>query len=313
VTTQPPAWRFTGLHWESAHPFLTACPLPAKPGSRPGPEARRPAGPGTSIAWLLPGPRACTGAWTGTSRRPCPAAAPIPADTTDAQCAACARADRGRQIARDAAVGDDGREYLLYLAWFGPGLVKVGLTAADRGRDRLLEQGAVTFTVLAAGPYTAVRQAERLASAAGLAAERVTARAKAAAWHRLPPPTERAELLAAARDHLASRLPWPEQVRLLPCSVTDQALDFGLAAGMPDGWQEVTGIGDGAVLSGQVRLVIGRHLLLDTPAGPLLCDMRRAAGRVICPVPGTAPVPAGLALAGVPAHGGRDDGQQPLF
>jgi Protein of unknown function (DUF2797) len=204
---------------------------------------------------------------------------------------------------------------VLYLAWFGPGLVKIGLTAADRDRDRLLEQGAITFTTLAAGPYAPIRRAEQLASAAGLAAERITARAKTAAWHSLPPPPDRAELLAAARDHLTSHVPWPEQVRLLPGTITDQAQDFGLADGAPGGWQEVTGISDGAVLAGRVRLVIGRHLLLDTGAGPLLCDMRRMAGRVIRPVPGTAPTPApaGLALAARPAPGGHDDGQQPLF
>jgi hypothetical protein len=292
---------------------LTACPLPDKPGSPPGPETRRPAAPGARIAWSLGGPRTCTGAWTGTDRRPCPASHPIPTGTTDAQCATCARADRGRQIARDAAPGDDGREYLLYLAWFGPGLVKIGLTAADRGRDRLLEQGAITFTTLAAGLYTPIRHAERLAAAAGLAAERITARAKIAAWHALPPPRERATLLTAARDHLTGHIPWPEQIRLLPGGITDQAQDFGLAEWTPGAWQEITGISDGAVLAGQVRLVIGRHLLLDNPAGPLLCDMRRAAGRPIRPIPGSEPAPAGLVLADSTTPGGNDDGQQALF
>jgi hypothetical protein len=269
--------------------------------------------PGERIAWALATPRTCTGAWTGTARRPCPARSQIPAGTTDTQCAACARADRGRQIARDAVPGDDGREYLLYLAWFGPGLVKIGLTAADRGRDRLLEQGAITFTVLAAGPYAPIRQAERLASAAGLAAERITARAKAAAWQQLPPPGERAALLTAARDQVTSRVPWPGRVRLVAAGITDQAGDFGLDGGPPGPYQEVTGISDGAVLAGRVRLAAGRHLLLDTPAGPLLCDMRRAAGWAIRSLPGTAPAPAGLALAGRSAPGGHDDVQQPLF
>jgi hypothetical protein len=45
----------------------------------------------------------------------------VPEDSTDAQCPACTAGDRGRQIARDAALGDDGRAYALYLAWFGPG------------------------------------------------------------------------------------------------------------------------------------------------------------------------------------------------
>lgn len=295
--------------------MLTACPLPDKPGNPPGSEARRRAAPGERISWLLAVPRACTGVWTGSARRPCPAGTAIPPDGTDPQCPACARADRGRQIARDAVPGDDGREYLLYLAWFGPDLVKVGLTAAGRGRDRLLEQGAITFTLLAAGPYAAVRQAERLISAAGLASERITARAKSAAWLRLPPPGERTELLTAARARVASRVRWPDQVRLLPGDVTDQAGDFGIDGPLRDRWQEVTGLRDGAVLSGRVRVVIGRRLLLDTPAGPLLCDMRRTAGWAILPVPdSTPPAPAGLALAAGPAPGGPDDdSQQALF
>jgi hypothetical protein len=210
---------------------------------------------------------------------------------------------------------DDGREYQLYLAWFGPGLVKVGLTAADRGRDRLLEQGAITFALLAAGPYAPIRQAERLVSSAGMASERITARAKAAAWLSLPSPGERASLLAAARDQVASRVPWPDQVRLLPGDIIDQAMDFGLGNPLSTRWQEVTGTSGGAVLSGRVRVVIGRRLLLDTPAGPLLCDMRRAAGWAIRPAPAsTASAPAGLALAAGPAPGGHDDTiQQALF
>jgi hypothetical protein len=211
---------------------------------------------------------------------------------------------------------DDGREYVLYLAWFGPGLIKIGLTAADRGRDRLLEQGSITFTMLAAGPYAAVRQAEQAASTAGLASERITARSKIAAWPKLPAPQERAELLAAARDRLTSHFSWPHQIRLMPGGVSDQAQDFGLTEQVPDSWQEVTAIRDGGILAGQIRFVVGRHLLLDTSAGPLLCDMRRAAGRVIRLVPGTGrlPVPAGLGLVDRSTPGGRrDDGQQPLF
>jgi hypothetical protein len=102
-------------------------------------------------------------------------------DSTNPQCAACAAADRGRALARDAISGDDGRTYHLYLAWSGPGLVKVGLTAADRGWDRLLEQGAITCTLLATGPYLPIRQAELRIAGTQLARERISSRAKAAA------------------------------------------------------------------------------------------------------------------------------------
>lgn len=291
--------------------MLTACPLPDKPGSLPGPEVRRPAAPGSPVSWTLHGPRQCTGAWTGTARRPCPASAQVPAAGADTQCPACASADRGRQIARDAALGDDGREYLLYLAWFGPGLVKIGLTAADRGRDRLLEQAAIAFTPLAAGPYTPIRQAERLASAAGLAAERISARAKLTAWWRLPPPAERAAQLTAARDRIAAQVTWPGRVRLLPCAVTDQAADLGLNQ-PPGGYTEITGFSDPATLAGQILLAAGRHLLLNTAHGPLLADMRHAAGRVIRPAAITA-LPSGLSLTFRAPPREHDDRQSALF
>jgi hypothetical protein len=291
---------------------LTASPLPASPGSQAGPERRRPSAPGEHVSWLLAQPRTCTGVWADAMRRPCPSGAAVKADSTDSQCGACARADKGRQIARDAAP-DDGREYLLYLAGFGPGLVKVGLTAADRGRDRLLEQGAISFAVLAAGSYGPVRQTERTVSATGLAAERVTAKAKAAAWPVLPPPGERAQALGSIRDNIASTVSWPDGVERRPGTVIDQARDFGLDASLPVRWREVTAISDGAVLSGAIRVVIGRRALLDTTEGLLLCDMRRVAGWAIRPVPDDIP-PAGLTLAAGPATGEADArAQQALF
>ena len=293
--------------------MLTASPLPGDPAAPPGSETRRPAGPGDSLSWHLAGPRRCTGAWAVTARRPCPARAEIPASGTSAQCPACAQADPGLRIARDAALGDDGREYRLYLAWFGPGLTKIGLTAADRGRDRLLEQGAITFTMLAAGPYIPIRQAERLTAAAGLARERITATAKAAAWQVLPPPAERATQVAAARKQVTAAARWPSPVQPLLDDITDQASDFGLDHAPVGAYQEVTGISDGALLAGQVRLVIGRDLLLDTPAGPLLADMRRAAGWAIRPGTDPSAPPAGLTLTARPAAGVPDGRQQTLF
>lgn len=293
--------------------MLTASPLPDDPAAPPGPEARRPACPGTSLSWYLGGPRRCTGAWAGTARRLCAARAEIPAGGTDAQCPACALADRGRQVAKGAALGDDGREYRLYLAWFGPGLVKTGLTAADRGRDRLLEQGAITFIMLAAGPYVPIRQAERLTAATGLARERIAAAAKAAAWQSLPPPAERAAQVAAARQQVTKFVTWPGRVRPLPEAITDQAGDFGLDRETVGTYQEVTGIGDGAFLTGRVRLVIGRDLLLDTPAGPLLVDMRRVSGWAIRPGTDAAAPPAGLTLTARPVAGAPDDRQPTLF
>jgi hypothetical protein len=279
MTAPPNGWLFTGLHWVSSKPLLTAITQPAEPGQVCR-EASRAAETGSVISWRLALPRRCTGVWKSRAggRRICPFASQVPAAGFSSQCEAGAADDKGLQMARDTALGDDGREYLLYLAWFGPGLVKVGLTAADRGRDRLLDQGAIAFTPLASGPYIPIRQAERRTAASGLASERVSGRAKVAAWWTLPPAAERAALLAAARDQILSAVSWPGRVQVQPCSVTDQARDFGLDLFTPHDYDEVTSLSDGAVLAGQIRLVAGRYLILDTPGGLLLTDMRRAAG-----------------------------------
>lgn len=235
---------------------------------------------GQPVAWTLRGPRRCTGIWAGTGRTPCPAQAAL-TDSTDPQCAGCAAADRGRALARDALPGDDGRTYHLYLAWFGPGLVKVGLTAADRDRDRLLEQGAITFTLLAAGPYPPIRLAEHRISTALLAAERLGARAKATAWWQLPPAPERARQMRSAQQHITAQMTWPSGLELLPDTVTDQAGDFGLDEAVPSTYREVTGLGSEPELAGTIRFIVGRRMLLDTASGPLLADMRRLAGWTI--------------------------------
>jgi hypothetical protein len=278
VTEPTSGWRSTGLHWESQTPVLTAVPADlARSAGRRNSEHRRVINIGTRIAWGLRGPRRCTGLWTGISRTPCPAQAEL-ADSTDPQCTACAAATPGRALARDAALGDDGRAYVLYLAWFGPGLIKVGLTAADRGSDRLLEQGAITWTPLAQDAYTPIRQAERLTAAAGLAPERVAGRAKASAWWALPPACERARELASAHAAITIGAAWPSRLDPKPCAVADQAARFGLDRPVPMTYQEVTGLADSVVLAGEIQFIIGRRLLIDTASGPLLIDMRRVAG-----------------------------------
>lgn len=316
MTTRPTGlshrhgWLFTGLHWEAGCPVLTAMSASV---SEEGP--RRSVTPGERVDWMLAGPRTCTGVWTGSARRACPASTPVPASGPDSQCPACGRADRGKQIARDNVPADDDREFVLYLAWFGPGpLIKVGLTAAERGRDRLLEQGALAFLLLAAGPYAAVRHAEKSIAQAGLAAERLSARAKSAAWLNLPEARDRAADLSTARASMAGRIFWPDDIAFRSAGPIDQAADFGLDKPLSQRWQEVTAISDGAALSGRIRAVIGRQLLLQTVAGLLLCDMRRLAGWTIRPLPADADTAAsGLALAAGPAPGGTDGSRLTLF
>jgi hypothetical protein len=224
-------------------------------------------------------------------------------DGTDAQCRGCGAGDRGRALARDATLGDDGRTYALYLAWFGPELIKVGLTAADRGRDRLLEQGAITATLLCAGPYIAIRRAERTIAAVGLASERIGARAKAAAWWSLPERADRIRRVSDARTAILEKTPLPSDITPTRDDIIDQAADFGLTQPVPDAYAELRSVTDSAVLAGTVLAAIGRRLLLDSPSGPLLVDMRRVAGWQLTST--DADAPAGLDL--VPRSRPRDD------
>lgn len=179
-------------------------------------------------------------------------------------------------LARNATI-DDGRQYALYLAWFGPGLTKVGLTATERGTDRLAEQGALAFTWLARGRLPDIRAAEHRISASGLAPERRQRRIKLATWWRLPDETQRHDDLSAAYQRIIETVPWPAGLDQDTCAVVDQVELFGLGA-VPNSCQEITALGSGAVLNGTVRCAIGRDLLLDTPDGPLLADTRLLAG-----------------------------------
>jgi hypothetical protein len=198
-------------------------------------------------------------------------------DGTDPQCGACAAADPGKALARDTATGD-GRTFGLYLAWFGPGLLKIGLTAADRGRDRLLEQGAITYAMLAAGSYSGIRRAERLISGAGLASERIPARAKTTAWWSLPDDASRAAEVTAAQTRISEQVTWPDGTSETPGPVIDQAAGFGLDRPLPASLDEVTAITSGARVTGELTAVVGRQILLTTTRTTLLLDMRRIAG-----------------------------------
>ncbi|MFJ6141836.1 hypothetical protein [Kitasatospora sp. NPDC092286] len=323
---RPTGWISTGLHWKDGRPVLSAV--------NGGRVHERAAAPGTEVGWLLTGPRRCTGAWIAgmPERTPCPHRAAIDPGGGAVQCAACQSVDRGLALARDQIL-DDGRTYLLYLAWFGDGLLKVGLTAEQRGTSRLLEQGALAYTFAARGGLPAVRRAELTVAAAGLARERFTSRVKLDHWWRHGDADGRRAILADARGR-AHRLLHGHAVELLPARpVTDHIDLFGLAEGAPAAYRQVTGLASGAVVAGTLRPPIGRHLFLDppeaqeiqgtqgrpeTPGGaadaadstPLLLDTRLLTGWTLTPVTGRRP--EGLALR-TRVRPREEDAQEALF
>ncbi|MEV8098425.1 DUF2797 domain-containing protein [Kitasatospora sp. NPDC085879] len=273
-------WRCTGLHWQDGRPVLGAVLA--------GRRHERVVAAGTEVSWRLRGPRYCSGPWLAgeTDRRPCPHRAEIEPSGGAVLCVPCQAVDRGLALARDRIL-DDGRTYLLYLAWFGGDLAKVGLTAEQRGHARLQEQGAPVFTVVARGPLPAVRRAELTVSGAGLARERFGVRAKAEQWWHLPGPAERAARVAELRAAVVGLLAG-HPVELFPAGeVVDQVGLFGLTDGPPRTYREVVGLADGAAVSGTLRAPIGRQLFLDQPDGgePLLLDARRLTGWGLSPAP----------------------------
>lgn len=245
-----------------------------------------PAAPGSRIAIRLTGPRRCVGWWLADARRrrPCPTSQPVPAAETAAQCPSCAAADPGRAFARDTVV-DDGRRYALYLAWFGIGLPKVGLTAIDRGVDRLAEQGALTFSWLASGPLPAVRQAERRVAATGLAPQRRNRSTKISSWWRLPDLDARRSELEAVHQQATAVVDWPAGLNLRPFDAVDNVDRFGLHS-LPSTYHEAVAVADGAVLTATVTSVVGRELLLDCDNTPILIDTRLLAGWPVQPAAG---------------------------
>ncbi|MEU1509393.1 DUF2797 domain-containing protein [Kitasatospora sp. NPDC005748] len=274
-------WVSTGLHWRDGQPVLRAVH-----GHR---VHERVVVPGAEIGWLIGGPRRCTGALLvgATERTPCPHHAVIDPDGGAVQCAACQSVDRGLALARDQIL-DDGRAYRLYLAWFGEGLLKVGLTGESRGTARLLEQGALAWTFAARGALPAVRRAELTVAASGMARERFTGRVKTAHWWRHGDAEYRRALLTGARA-AAHRLLDGHAVELLPDHpVVDQVGIFGLADGAPVSYGHIDALAPGAVVAGTLRPPIGRHLLLDQPGGaePLLLDTRRLTGWTLAPAAG---------------------------
>ncbi|MEU3981462.1 DUF2797 domain-containing protein [Streptomyces sp. NPDC026672] len=168
--------------------------------------------------------RGCVGA----RRHSCPTGAVVSGRSTGARCEECARLDRAHSVAADT-VADDPRPYHVYLAWFGPGMVKVGITAVERGPARLLEQGAVCFSWLGAGPLMAARRTEELLRAALGVPDRIPYAAKRAVRSALPTtPDERAAEIAALHPRAVALDGWPDALTREPFQPVDHFTAFGL-------------------------------------------------------------------------------------
>lgn len=265
-------------------------------------------GRGQALSWQIAGPRRCVGIWLPAigEPRPCPSHNTVKPTATVAQCAACSAGDPGARIARNLA--DDPRPFAVYLAWFGDRLLKVGLTATERGVDRLIEQGALAFTWLARGSFWAARRLEQAVAGTGVATERVARRAKLATWWNPPSAAPATEQLEAAYNQLSATLTWPDGIRQVSFEVTYLASTYGLDVALYAD-EEITALSTGAVLGGHITFVAGHDALIATAGRTRLIDLRLVCGWTLIPAPPTASI-SGVSTAplvqGNPDHGHQD-------
>jgi hypothetical protein len=166
--------------------------------------------------------------------------------------------------------------FVLYLAWFGDGLYKVGISAERRGAGRLCEQAALSYCLVARGPFSSVRQAEVLLSSLGVAPERITSRSKQAAWWQIPSADERAAQLIRLHAVATDAIRTVPGVALLEFQAVDLISLFGLNRELASRYEMVTTVRSGTTLSGRVSHVIGRSLVLGS--FPIVVDSRLLEG-----------------------------------
>ncbi|MFJ8882173.1 DUF2797 domain-containing protein [Streptomyces sp. NPDC102402] len=230
---------------------------------------------GRELGFRAGGERHCVGA----RGNPCPVRAVVPARSTGARCEECGRLDRAHSVAADT-LADDPRPYRVYLAWFGPGMVKVGITGEARDAARLREQGAVVFSWLGRGPLMAARRTEELLRTALGVPDRIPYARKRAVRGGLPGAAERAAEIEKLyrRSAALEGAGWPEALERLPFEAVDHAEVFGLAgAGAAE--RAVTGLVDGGVVAGRLVAAAGPDLHLETPHdGIVVLDTRLVTG-----------------------------------
>ncbi|MFK0117266.1 DUF2797 domain-containing protein [Streptomyces sp. NPDC090994] len=281
-------WRCTGLRWSAQGPVL------GWDGGR-----RTALTWGKRVAFKVAegegGGRTCGGARGNV----CPLGAAVPGRSTGGRCEECARLDRAHSVAADA-VADDPRPYRVYLAWFGPGLVKVGITALERGPARLLEQGAVCFSWLGSGPLMAARRSEELLRTALRVPDRIPYAHKRAVRAVLPgTEAERAAEIEELHGRAVGLGGWPESLTPEPFRAVDHVRVFGLGGGARESGAgsgagalragavgEVTELVGGGTVSGELVAAAGPDLHLATERGVVVLDTRLMTGWGLEPVGG---------------------------
>ncbi|WP_310725108.1 DUF2797 domain-containing protein [Streptomyces sp. N2A] len=228
-------------------------------------ERESPLPAGKKLAFAAQGERRCLGVRRAGRWLVCPYAAVLDGESAKDQCPRCAQLDRSRSVAADT-MADDPRPYAVYLAYFGPGLLKVGITAAERGPARLVEQGAVAYAWLGRGPLMAARRAEALLGSALAIPDRFTKAAKRAARGVLPEVPERCAELAQLHAKAGGLGGWPETLEPVEFACTDHTELFGLDR-VPAGAAVLGGLTAGAEIVGEVLAGVGSDVYLRLAGG----------------------------------------------
>ncbi|OKK18170.1 hypothetical protein AMK16_17610 [Streptomyces sp. CB00455] len=290
------SWWCTGIRWKDGRPAIGWY------GEGRGERASVLAY-GQQLAFAARGERRCLGVWRAGRRTPCPTCATVSGRAGSAQCPECARLDRSFSVAADTNAADP-RTYRVYLAWFGPGMVKVGITAEERGSVRLLEQGAVAWAWLGRGPLMAARRTEELLRAALGVPDRIAYARKRAVRAHVPDAPERAREVAELHVRAAALSGWPESLERLGCEVTDHAGAFGLD-GLPVPTRVITGMVSGGAVVGRLVGAAGPDLHV---ADGLVVDSRLLAGwELAVPADGAG---TSVPVAEIPAAAARPPTEQ---
>ncbi|MGW4033658.1 DUF2797 domain-containing protein [Streptomyces sp. NPDC004838] len=257
-------WRCSGLGW----PQGARIAVLRWEGGRVSPLIT-----GRALGFRAEGQRQCVGA-RGNA---CPLRAAVSGRATQARCAECARLDRAHSVAADT-LPDDPRIYRVYLAWFGPGLVKVGITAEERGSARLLEQGAVVFSWLGRGPLMAARRTEELLRSALGIPDRIPYAEKRAVRSELPGPAERIVEVEELHRRALALSGWAESLEPLAFEAVDHTGVFGLD-GLTAAASVVRELIAGGAVAGVLVAVAGPDLHLRTAEDRLVVlDTRLMTG-----------------------------------
>ena len=267
-------WRCTGMQWDPATgPELT---WSSPTGGEHSSALPLPGGP---LASTVTGDRRCTGIRHSRRRIPCPLQTVLPAQAVNPLCPDCAAVDRRHSIAADTAL-DDQRTFRLYLAWFGPGLLKVGITAAERGPRRLLHQGALSHSWLGEGRLPGVRRAEATLGAALGIPDRMSHSRKATARTLGSPPGCDAQDLSTTHRAAQTSAAWPQTVTPLPFATESHTAAYHLDPTRPPCPEsELSRLAPGTTVAGTLGTVVGSDAYLTTAGhGTLLVDLRLLAG-----------------------------------